>query len=96
MRKVQGFTLLELLIAISIFAVISSAAYRLLHSATNAREAIDDVFHQLSGLQRLQSTLENDFSQVVLRPARNQFGDVEPAFFTSNQQGGVLSFTRAG
>ena len=43
MNRHLGFTLLELMIAIVIFAMISSAAYKLFDSVSKAKRVTDDV-----------------------------------------------------
>ncbi len=90
-----GFTLLELLIALAIFAVLSSLAYGSLRSALFNREQSQQRTEQLARLQMAFLFISRDLEQVVNRPVRNTYGDIQPALFTP-QQTYRLEFTRAG
>jgi len=75
----RGFTLLELLIAISIFALLSLMAYSALSSAVRQRQQGEEAAYQLKGLQMGLLMLERDLQQAVDRPV--QVGaTLEPAF----------------
>ncbi|EIJ43500.1 general secretion pathway protein J [Beggiatoa alba B18LD] len=89
----QGFSLLELLIALAIFAVIAVLAYGGLTVVLNTREQTDLQAAQLAQLQQVFSLLARDVEQVIMRPIRNKYGDNEPAFTGEITQ---LEFTRAG
>ncbi len=99
MRKGQsraaGFTLLELLIALAIFAVLSTLAYGSLRSALLNRELSQERTEQLARLQMAFLFIGRDLEQVVERPIRDTYGDTQPALFTP-QQYYRLEFTRAG
>ena len=96
MRQFKGFTLIELLLSIMIFTLLSGAAFKLFDSISTARATTDGIFSNLSQLQRLQITLENDLSQVALRPARNEYGDEEPALKLPGPDNASISFSRTG
>lgn len=81
--KARGFTLLELLIAITIFALISSAAYALLNSVRKAHDASSLVLQQMDKEQRVEIVLERDLGQII--------SDV-----TLTNNGRTLSFVRNG
>ncbi len=90
-----GFTLLELLIALAIFAVLSTLAYGSLRSALLNRELSQERTEQLARLQLAFLFIGRDLEQVVNRPIRDTYGDLQPALFTP-QQRYRLEFTRAG
>ncbi len=91
----SGFTLLELLIALAIFAVLSTLAYGSLRSALLSRELSAERTARLAQLQLAMLFIARDLEQVVERPVRNTYGDIQPALYTP-QQGYRLEFTRGG
>ncbi len=90
-----GFTLLELLIALAIFAVLSTLAYGSLRSALLSRELSAERTEQLARLQLALLFIGRDLEQVVDRPVRNTWGDTLPALYTP-QQDYLVEFTRGG
>ncbi len=90
-----GFTLLELLIALAIFALLSALAYGSLRSALLNRELSAERTARLAELQLAMLFMARDLEQVVDRPVRSTYGDRLPALYTP-QQGYLLEFTRGG
>ncbi|MGK2915277.1 MAG: type II secretion system minor pseudopilin GspJ [Porticoccaceae bacterium] len=89
----RGFTLLELVVALSIFALLGVGAYRVLNGAliASGREAVrQDDFRRLN---RAVRALEADLGQAVARGVRGNYGDVELPF---KGAGDSLTLTRAG
>ncbi|NWO05932.1 MAG: type II secretion system minor pseudopilin GspJ [Alteromonadaceae bacterium] len=93
--KQQGFTLMEVLIAVAITAVIGLGVWQVLGSVVNTRERVDHLAEQFDGLQKAMLLLERDLTQVVNRPARDIYGDFQPALST-REQGFDLLLTRQG
>lgn len=89
----RGFTLLELLVALAVFAVVSMLAYGGLNSVLEARENTTRHALQLRALQQTFLLLQRDLEQFANRGIRNEYGDPLAAL-----QGGEdwLEFTRAG
>lgn len=95
-RSQRGFTLLELLIAIAIFALLGLATYRMLDSVLSADAVTREHERQLRELTRAISAFERDLRQVALRPIRDGFGDPQPALHSDLADATVLELTRAG
>ena len=91
--KQQGFTLLEILIALAIFAVMSMMAYAGLAAVLDARASTIPRAQQLAQLQTTLYLLNEDLSQVINRPIRDQLGSSEPAF-SIGRGNEILVFTR--
>lgn len=89
----RGFTLLELLVALAIFAMIAVIAYRSLFSVVQVMGQIEQTHQQLTQLQLTFQKLQQDITQLRYRPIRNEYGDNVAAIQGTEQQ---LEFTRAG
>ncbi|MFA7632788.1 MAG: type II secretion system minor pseudopilin GspJ [Thiohalomonadaceae bacterium] len=89
----EGFTLLELLIAMAIFAIMAALAYGGLASVLTARENISAEATRLRNIQQLMLMLERDLDQLADRSMRDEYGDRQPAL-----RGGEdwFEFTRSG
>lgn len=90
-----GFTLLEVLIAISIFALLALGTYRMLSSVLASDEAVRRNELQLRDLQRAFSALEQDLTQAGHRPIRDAYGDPRPALLGASDPQ-ALELTRLG
>lgn len=90
----RGFTLLELLVALAIFAMVSIIAYSGLRTVLNARDVTDAHSRRLTELEKAFTLMQRDFDQVVDRPVRDQYGDEKASFLSENP--GEVEFTRTG
>ncbi|AYC33512.1 type II secretion system protein GspJ [Pseudomonas cavernae] len=96
MKRARGFTLLELLIAIAIFALLGLGTYRMLHSVLRTDTATREQEQQLRELIRGMAAFERDLLQVVARPVREPYGDPRPALIGEGGDSPALEFTRTG
>jgi general secretion pathway protein J len=92
--RARGFTLLELVVVLGIFAVLSVMAYGGLASVLASRERVAASLERTAALQRAYLRLRNDFQQLRARSARDGFGQTQPALLT--QRDGAVEFTRSG
>jgi len=88
-----GFTLLELLVAIAVFAVVAMLAYGGLASVLDAREDTAAAAQRLRALQLTMLMLQRDLDQLAPRGIRDEYGDSKPAL-----HGGAdwIELTRGG
>ena len=91
---VGGFTLLELIVVLAIFAVLSVMAYGGLASVLTARERVLQSLERTAALQKAYVRLRNDFQQLRARPARDGYGEAQPALLVLPD--GAVEFTRSG
>jgi len=73
--KHKGFTLLEIVVAVAIFAVISSILFPALFQFLEMRERVDEKHQQISGLQKTFLFLANDLRFAVNRLSKDEYGD---------------------
>jgi general secretion pathway protein J len=75
----SGFTLLELLVALAIFAVVAALAWGGLDAVARMQRGLEDAGSALAQLQKAIGHFERDVRQAVPRPIRTESGEVEPA-----------------
>ncbi len=92
--KQSGFTLIEVLIAVTITAIIGVGASQVLSSATFTQSALLTRSTEIKNLQRLDIFLRKDFSQITNRKARNTYSDLDPAI--TNQGDNLIEFSYSG
>jgi len=94
----KGFTLLELLIAISIFSTLSVMAYSGLKTILDTRDSSERVADRIAKIQISMLRLNNDLTQAVSRKVRDGFGvtTMMPAMMTSLTDISSLEWTRSG
>lgn len=95
-RGHSGFTLLELLIAITIFAIIVTFVYAGLDVVLDTKHQTDEHLDQLAKLQLGLNLIGRDIEQTVDRPIRNEYGDSQHALQTGGLSGLLLELTRGG
>jgi len=74
-RRTAGFTLLEILVATVILAVMGVMSYRAVSEARVAVEHADGHMDRLREVQRAMSLLTADFRTLAPRPVREPIGD---------------------
>jgi len=92
-RRLQGFTLLEMEVALAILAGMFMVAMETFRAAADGREKLAAEATRLEARQRAMTFLALDFEQVVARPVRDILGDPQPAIL-SLENG--IALTRLG
>lgn len=94
----NGFTLIELMVALFIFAIISAAGVMLLSSSVGAQGVVQQRLDRLADVQRAASLMTVDFAQAVPRISRTRNGTLAPAFFAAgaDQPDPAIQFIRTG
>nr|VFK79732.1 MAG: general secretion pathway protein J [Candidatus Kentron sp. SD] len=94
--RCSGITLIELLIALAVFAVISAITYGAIRAATETQRRMEARSMRFVALQRAMAVLERDVSQMVDRPIRDEYGESLPALRASEKGPRLMEFTRTG
>ena len=81
----RGFTLVEVLVALTIFALMSMLAYRGLTSVLETRAHLADDNRRWRDIALTLAQLEQDMSQAVNRPVRDNGGQTQPALLGNPQ-----------
>ena len=91
--KQAGFTLFEMVIAVSIFAVMGVIAFGGLSEITRNGQTVADANDRLSDMQFAVVYMSRDWAQVSPRRIRNQYGDEEHNIIIEDD---TITFTRSG
>ena len=98
--RLLGFTLVELLVALAIFSVMSVMAYRGLNSALDTRDHLMQDNRKWRELAVFFTQMKEGMSNVVNRPVRDNGDLLAPAFLGKSawvgEDDAQLTFTRMG
>lgn len=90
----RGFTLLEVLLAVSITAIIGIGASQLLSSTVATKNVTDIRAQQLRSIQRMDFWLKRDLWQVAGRKTRDQYG--APSEIITTEEDYDIELTHSG
>ncbi|MGM9453169.1 GspJ family T2SS minor pseudopilin variant LspJ [Legionella bozemanae] len=91
--KLNGFTLIEILIALAVFAILATITSSVLYNAFTTRTRVNEQSERLNELQLALSLIQQDTRQTVERPIRSNEMRLLPAFIG---QTNYVEFTRDG
>lgn len=94
--KTSGFTLIEMLIATTIFAIVSIAAYNALSLIIKHDEQLAPRQQSIAALSRTSGQIIDDMLHVINRPVVNHLGSrLSPLIITNTRQSDtIMEFTR--
>ena len=93
----QGFTLIEIMVAVAIFAVMSMLAWGALSGSLSNAEMLTERMDRLQAIQRTMRYLTSELTQASPRPIRDELGDtLEPAVLSSLGSDFALELTHGG
>ena len=93
-NKTLGFTLVEILVALLVFAVVGLLSTRLLSQSVDNQNNLQDRGQRLAEIHRAMRVLQRDIVQLSRRKIRDAQGEELPALIVSDQ--GAIEFSRVG
>jgi general secretion pathway protein J len=97
MRR-TGFTIIEVVIAIFISAIMFAIGYGAINQALRDRDHLNASQARVTEIQRGMRVVAQDLAQIVARAARDTQGSGEPlpAVLADGRDNVLVTFTRAG
>ena len=96
-NKSSGFTLIEVLVSISIFSILSALAYGALNQSLSTSDKLSEKIDRNQAIQRGVRIIEQDLMQLAKRPIRSEIGNTEIGALTTNKVNGyAIEFSRHG
>jgi general secretion pathway protein J len=93
----RGFTLIEVMVALAVFGVLSLLAYMSLSQTLANADMLTERMDRLQSIQRTMSYLSAELLQAVPRPIRGEYGDEQiPALQSSFAGDFALQLTHGG
>ena len=97
MKPQRGFTLVEIMIAVLISAILAVMAFEAMQQALNNRERVRAASDRVRAVQNAMRTFVQDFSQITPRPVREPLGgEFQPAVLARTTTSTEVSLTRGG
>ena len=97
MRRQRGFTLIEIVIAVMITAILFAMAYGAINQAVGNRGRLQENSARLRAVQFAVRSMVQDFSQLTPRPVRESIGEGSQfALSTGASDVPQVSLTRGG
>ena len=97
MRKSAGFTLLEILVAMAIFAIVGIMAMGGYMQLSRQSEHVTDSMQRARNVEMTMFRLTQDFGELEPRPVRDPLGSSsQPALIADGRGTALATFTRAG
>lgn len=90
----RGFTLLEVLVVLSVFAILGVIASQIVSRVLDNERTLAERGQRLAEVQRAMLILQRDIMQLNGRGVRDQLGDPVEALLIG--AGGMMEFTRTG
>ena len=95
----RGFTLVEMLVALSVFALLSVAGVSVMAYAVRESEPLAEATGKLKEIQIARAILRSDLGQIAARPVRSVFGDAQGVGMRggiATGNGALMTFVRRG
>ncbi|MDR7194392.1 type II secretion system minor pseudopilin GspJ [Luteimonas terrae] len=99
-RRARGFTLIEVLVSLAIFAMLAAAAVGVLAWTADQQDVIRARMDRTAELQRAHALLKADLGQAAVRRTRRSDGVAELSAFTAappdDRSRPLMGFVRRG
>ena len=94
----RGFTLLEVMVAVAVFAVVAALAYGGFNQLSQQRDIVERSAGRTRAVQSAVQRMSEDFQMLEPRPIREPLGEtLEPALRVSDARADTIAdLTRSG
>lgn len=92
----SAFTLIEILVAVAVLAILALAAYGGLDALIASRQYSRREYREFKRVELAIVTIDRDLEQSAPRPIRRRSGALAPAMHGGTNEVPFLAFTRAG
>ena len=97
MKRLRGLTLIEMLVAVFVFAVLATLTYQALARSLENSEFLTSRMNRVQDIQLAMRFLESDLLQTAPRPVRDELGEqLMPAIQSDASSQFALEVTRGG
>ncbi len=94
-HRQAGFTLVEVLISLFIFALISVGTMMALTQSLEGKGRLRNAVTEINELNAARAIIRADITRLTLRPMRDELGGIMPYVLTTDGDA-LLTFTRRG
>lgn len=95
-HRESGFTLVEMLIALFIFALISAGTMTALTGSLSVRDQVKTRLSEISDVEVMRALIKADMQHMILRQNRDSFGAKDLLLLSGGYDENLVSFTRTG
>ena len=95
-QQLTGFTLLELLVAVAVFAILSAMAYGGLRNVIDNSQQTESAMERLQQVQMTMLKISRDFSQLSQRNIRDEYGNTSNYIMMGQGDDVFIEFSRGG
>ena len=95
-HKLAGFTLLELLVAVAVFAILSSMAYGGLRNVIDNSQQTELSMQRMQQVQLAMLKISRDFTQLSQRNIRDEYGNSNNYIMAGEGGDVFIEFSRGG
>ncbi|WP_417490574.1 type II secretion system minor pseudopilin GspJ [Maricaulis sp.] len=86
-RSDAGFSLLEILVAFAVFALVASVSVTILSASVQGSDRVDAALDRAGAIDRLRVVLRDDIGQLTARSVRDESGARDPILFAAARNG---------
>ena len=77
----RGFTLVEVLVALVVFSIMSAASVYTLRLSVEARDQVSAAQEKTRSIDLMRTVMKQDIFQMIARPVRDEFGALNEQWF---------------